>query len=254
MQLPKLVEPVIREAAALAGSHFGQKIRLEMKGDNSYVTEADIACENYLIKELSKLLPTAAIWAEESGKSSQGEYHWVIDPIDGTTNFYHGIPYYCISVALTQDNVPIFGMIYQPLQDELFWAIKGAGAHLNNKKISVADNKPLKDTFLVLSTSYPQHEQSMQLLHKLDKIMPAAFATRHMGAAALDQAYVACGRFDAVFFPDLYWWDIAAGKLLIEEAGGQVTQFDGSPVTPLYQTFIGGNPDTCERIREIINS
>ena len=248
--LPTVVEPIIRKAGDILLSYYHKQLTWKDKQEHGFVTEADVASEEYLIEQLKKLLPETSFFAEESGKqgNQESEYCWVIDPLDGTTNFAYGIPHFCISVALTQHDKPIFGMIYLPLQNELFYAEKGKGAFLNGKRIAVAEQRPLDRTLLLVGFPYVKGHTFLSVMHHLADISPKTYAFRHLGAIAVDQAYVACGRGDGIFFEDLAWWDIAAGLLLIEEAGGVVTTYQGTEVTSSYQSYVGGNRQIHTRL------
>lgn len=239
--LQAALEPIMREAGEIILSYFNRPNGVTVKKDTSLVTDADKASEAFLIKSLKGLMPEAAFWAEESGVQGGGDYCWVIDPLDGTTNFVHGIPYFCISVALTYKGVPQVGAVYDPLQREFFYAARGQGAFLNGERIAVSREKRLAQATWLVGLPYGKSERFRALIERLGVIAPNSFAFRHLGAAALDQAYVACGRLDAVFFVDLAWWDVAAGMLLLEQAGGLVTDFAGKPITSAYRSFIGAN-------------
>lgn len=232
------VEPIIRKAGEIVLSYFHKKLTWHEK-DQGFVTQADLESERFLIQELSKVLPEASFFAEESGRSKgENDYCWVIDPLDGTTNFAHGLPYFCISIALTYHNKPIFGVIYQPLLNELFYAQEGQGAYLNGQRISVAQEVPLDKSFLLVGLPYEKDQGYKRVMEHLQQISPRTYAFRHMGAIALDQAYLACGRADGLFFEGLSWWDIAAGILLIKEAGGMVTTYEGDTITITFNSFL----------------
>ncbi|MCK5632916.1 inositol monophosphatase [bacterium] len=257
IDLKKEVEPIIRAAGKEQLRYFAKArslVRHEKNGAG-FCTKADIESENFLIKELSRVIPGADFFAEESGITGNGEYRWVIDPLDGTTNFAHGLPHFCISVALTHKNIVIFGMIYQPVLDELFWAESGKGAWLNEQKIKVSSPKKLDESFLVVGLPYDVHMgERKDFFNKLCSVVPQAYTFRHMGAVALDLAYVACGRFDGIFFTDLAWWDFAAGDLLIKEAGGQTSEFDGSLITLDSKSYVAGSALTQKALFELLRN
>lgn len=218
-------------------AYFKGSYAFHEKREGGLVTDADLASEKFLIDELSKLLPQAAFHSEESGKSGTGDYCWVIDPLDGTTNFAHGIPFFCISVALTFKDDPIIASIYDPLREEFFYAEKGERATLNGKPIKVA-SPDLKNQRLLIGLPIIHNEPCLKLLTDLGV---KNYSARYFGAAALECAYVACGRLDAILFNQLAWWDIAAGMLLIQEAGGIVTDFEGNQVREVWVSFVGGS-------------
>ena len=206
------LQDCIRQAGALAMSYYGNPLTLILKKDG-FATQADIAVEQFLMQQLGTILPEASFYAEESGQS--GDHHdgycWVIDPIDGTTNFARGIPYFCISVALTFNGEPVLGIIYQPVLDELFYAQQSGGAWLNGVRLSKpADKQGMK---LVIASLWSSGRKSVK----------RGYTLRYFGAAALDCAYLASGKLDGLEFGGVAWWDIAAGILLLKEAGLPVT-------------------------------
>ncbi|MGE0206408.1 MAG: inositol monophosphatase [Candidatus Babeliales bacterium] len=241
-ELKLQVEPIIRKAGEILLFYYHKQMTWRDKKDQGFVTEADLASETFLMQELANVMPEASFFAEESGKrgNQDADYCWVIDPLDGTTNFAFGIPYFCISVALTYKQQPVFGMIYVPLFDELFYAQKGAGAFLNDQKITVSKERSLDRSLFLVGFPYAKGKAFLSVLHHLEDISPRTYAFRHLGAIALDQAYVACGRADGIFFEDLSWWDVAAGLILIQEAGGIVSTYTGKPVIPGYRSYVAG--------------
>lgn len=234
IELSQKIEPIIKKAGEILLSHFRKVIHVEHKYHGGLVTEADIASENYLKTELGRLLPDAAFWAEESGKSGEAPYQWVIDPLDGTTNFAHGLPYFCVSVALTYKHKPVIGVIFQPLMNEYFLAVEDRGAFCNDNPIHISPVKSMAESMIVVGLPYAKSGYYRELLNDFKKAALKSFAIRHFGAAALDLAYVAAGRMDAVFFEKLAWWDVAAGILLIKEAGGIITDFNGKEINPSF--------------------
>jgi myo-inositol-1(or 4)-monophosphatase len=243
---PERLEAIIKEAGRIVLSYLDKRLTFTEKDKSGFVTEADLASERFLIKELGLLLPEASFFAEESGKSGSGAYCWVIDPLDGTTNFAHHIPYFCISVALTYQDRPIVGAIYQPITDEFFYAERGRGSFLNGVKIGVNREHELAKSMVAVGFPYAKNKQFMELLEGVQRILPQAYSFRYFGAVALDLAYVAAGRLDGAFFEGLGWWDVAAGMVLIEEAGGQTSDFQGKEVTPSYVSFLAANQEMHE--------
>ena len=242
--LKKLAQQVgtIAQAAGDQLLTFWRKpIEIEQKPQAGIVTQADIASENFIIQELQKVEPGIAFWAEERGNLSQGaSWCWVIDPLDGTTNFSRHIPYFCISIALIHNGEPQLGVIYQPVTRELFVAYKNGGALYNGTRMIVSCRARQDYTIAV---SFPYIETPYGWCDpNIATIWPDVFEVRYIGAAALDLAYTAAGRFDAAFFRRIAWWDIAAGVILIQEAGGVATEFDGSPLTSDYQSLVAGGP------------
>lgn len=257
-QLCDGVEPIIRQAGDILMNHFGKPMAYKDKGDRqtgiSYVTPADTHSEALLISQLGQKFPGMAFMAEESGDHGiQADYCWVIDPLDGTTNFVHGIPYFCISVALTHQGEPIFGMIYNPVLDELFYAYKGQGAYLNGKKIAVTAQTAFSKALCVVGLPYAKSSRYMALLETVRELSPKMYAFRHFGAAALDLAHTARGSLDALFLVDLSWWDVAAGMLLVTEAGGAVTDFEGKMVRSDFTSMVAGSKPMQAHLRGLLD-
>ncbi len=249
------VEQVITQAGDILLSHFRKETkRVDKANGQGFVTEADTVSEQFLIENLTKLFPQASIYAEESGKSGKSVdgYCWVIDPLDGTTNFAYGIPYFSISIALTHNNIPILGVVYDPITKDLFTAISGNGTYLNKQKIQVSKINKLEKACLLLSVPYVKDHDYEKLLKVANIIDMKSFVTRQLGSVVLDAAYVACGRVDGYYFNNLAWWDVAAGMLLIQEAGGLVTDFSGGPIIPGYKTCVGANPQIYGQIKSIL--
>lgn len=246
------LERIIKQAGKVLLSFWGKKLHRQQKLDG-FVTEADLASEKYLIENLTQLFPEADFWAEESGQAGTNNngYRWVIDPLDGTTNFAHHIPYFCISVALTHYDKPICSAIYNPLQDEFFYAQEGQGAWLNGQKIAVSSVSSISQAFIAFGTPYSQ-DKRLSVVIPAQKLAKTARAVRYMGAIALDLAFVAAGRFDGVFFVHLAWWDVAAGMLLVEQAGGKITDFEGNAISPSYQTCVAGGELVYDNLYKLL--
>jgi len=210
---------------------------------NNLVTEADIACENYLISQIKAKFPKHAIIAEESGNNEQtSDYTWFIDPIDGTTNYAHGFPFFAISIALAHKSEIILGVTFAPMLNEMFYAGKNLGAYLNNQKINVSKNDSLE--LSLLATGFPPNRDGTDFSKAINLFTKAQIyihGVRRSGSACLDLAYAACGRLDGFFELGLKPWDTAAGIILIKEAGGKITNFDGKPFKPNYRTILATN-------------
>lgn len=252
-QITQKIESTIKKAGSILLSHFRKPLHWHEKKNQGFVTEADLASEKFLIDELGKILPDASFITEEEGKKGNqlADYTWVIDPLDGTTNFAHGLSYFCISVALTYKGKPIFAVIYQPLLDEYFTAQAGKGALLNGVPVAVTKTSYSK-SFIAIGVPYAKDARFAEIIHALDIIAPETFGFRHMGAAALDLAYVACGRFDGVVFENLKWWDVAAGILILKEAGAAVTDFSGKEVDEQYVTFCAASDKLHAHLLKVI--
>ena len=236
------------DVARDAGGVLMQKLgaaKVTNKGDIDLVTEADLASENLIIERIRSYHPQHAILAEESGESAlvggkRSEWKWVIDPLDGTTNYAHGYPCFCVSIALEHNGVIEIGVVYDPVRDEMFAAERGSGATLNDRRIRVSEIEELKDAMLVTGFPYNVRERP-NFTRDFANFTMAAQAVRRDGSAAIDLAYVACGRFDGFWEDGLSPWDIAAGMLLIEEARGKVTNFDNEPLNIYTKKVLATN-------------
>lgn len=201
---------------------------VEFKGLNDLVSYVDKTAEKQLVRNLAKLIPEAGFTTEEETVNSRGAvYNWIIDPLDGTTNFIHGIPTYAISVALYEDDQPIIGVVYEINRGEMFFTYKGGPAYLNNKEIHVSTRTSLADSLLATGFPYYQFDKQAQYMQLFSEMMQKCHGLRRIGSAATDLAYVACGRFDAFFEYNLNAWDVAAGAYLVQQAGGNVMNFSG---------------------------
>ena len=206
----------------------GGGLEVRAKQNNDFVTRVDQAAEQSIIDVVRKAYPDHALLAEESGHSAgSAEYQWIIDPLDGTTNFIHGFPQYCVSIAIRHRGALAHGVVYDPVRNELFTASKGRGAFLNDRRIRVSKCTRLGDA--LVGTGFPFREAARLELYvgQLETLMKASSGVRRAGAAALDLAYVACGRLDAFWEMGLSAWDMAAGALMILEAGGLVGDLRG---------------------------
>ena len=205
------------------------QIKIEQKGRNDFVSEADRNAEYAVIETILKHYPDHQILAEESGSQGDSDHVWVIDPLDGTTNFLHGFPVFCVSIAVLVKGRPEHAAIYDPLRDELFTASRGGGAQLNGRKIRVSGATRLEHA--LLGTGFPYRDSNKALgpyLKMFNRALESSAGVRRPGSAALDLAYVAAGRYDAFWETGLAKWDIAAGALIIREAGGIISGLDGS--------------------------
>jgi myo-inositol-1(or 4)-monophosphatase len=219
-----------RDAGRLLMEKFGRVLKVSKKGDINLVTDADLASEALIIERIRSHYPKHAVLAEESGTTvTEGdqEWKWIIDPLDGTTNFAHGYPCFCVTLALEHRGELVIGVTYDPTRDELFAAERGQGATLNGKSIRVSDTDDLGDALIVTGFPYDFKSKPHFARHLTDFLV-ASRGVRRDGSAAIDMAYVACGRFDGFWEEGLNPWDMAAGVLIIEEAGGQVTGYDGA--------------------------
>ncbi|CAN5123982.1 inositol monophosphatase family protein [soil metagenome] len=255
--MQKPVVNVMVKAARQAGNillrHMGKLESLSVfeKGPQDYASEVDSLAEAAIIKELRRAHPDIAILAEESGAMGKGRQTFVIDPLDGTSNFLHGIPHFCVSIALVENGEPTDGVIFDPLRNEVFSASKGAGATLNDRKIRVADRKDLNGAMLI--TGFPPRERARLAPHleAIRVLLGEAEDIRRTGSAALDLAYVAAGRADGYFEAGIKPWDIAAGMLLVREAGGRVCDFRGRGEKLLdCDQLVAGNLKLCDALQK----
>jgi len=206
-----------------------EKLKVEQKGHNDFVSEADLAAEKAIINCILKHYPDHAIHAEESGVQGESDTVWIIDPLDGTTNYLHGFPVFAVSIGVQVNGRMEHGVVYDPLRQELFTATRGQGAHLEGRRIRVSGQKQLERS--LIGTGFPFRQADHETgpyLDMLGKVIRGSAGVRRPGAAALDLAYVAAGRLDGFWETGLAPWDLAAGSLLIREAGGIISGLDGS--------------------------
>ncbi|MGL4232104.1 MAG: inositol monophosphatase family protein [Casimicrobium sp.] len=228
------------------GARNLDRLTIDNKGPGDYVSEVDKGAEAAIVDILLEAYPTHGIMAEEGSGATRGnsgsDFIWVIDPLDGTTNFLHGVPQYCVSIALKEKNIITQAVIYDPSRNDLFTATRGSGAYLNNRRIRVSKQLKLRDC--LIGTGFPFRDGAAfdEYLVQLKNIMPKCAGLRRPGAAALDLAYVAAGYFDGFWEMKLNQWDMAAGALLIQEAGGLVTGIDGEDTYMESGSIVAGTP------------
>jgi len=218
---------IARESGALLATYFEKRVAFELKGDFDLVTEADRASERLVVERLRSHFPSHSIVAEEgAGHEGKSEFRWYVDPLDGTTNFAHGYPVYNVTMGLERDGEMLVGVVFDPSRQEMFSAERGAGAYLNNRRIRVSSAKGLADA--LVSTGFPSRKRHLNVnIHFYHQMAMATHGVRRGGSAAIDLAYVACGRLDAFWEFGLNPWDMAAGTLLVTEAGGRCTDMKG---------------------------
>ena len=237
---------VAKEAAKTAGvilrRLFGKVSYSKKKGDTDLVSEADFLAEKAIMEIISRNFPQDSILAEESGGHEQpSDRVWLIDPLDGTTNFVHGFPFFSVSIGLEIAEEMVVGVVYNPSLDELFEAAKGEGAFLNERPIKVSQIPGIKQALLVTGFPYNIHERPKPVLERFGRMLVRAQGVRRPGSASIDMCYVAAGRFDGFWEQDLHPWDTAAGKVIVEEAGGKVSDYRGEPYTPYLKSVIASN-------------
>lgn len=220
---------IARDAGALLARYFERRVAVERKGEYDLVTEADRASEALVVERLRAHFPSHAIVAEEgSGIESPSEYRWYVDPLDGTTNFAHGYPVFNVTIGLERAGEPIAGVVYDPVRDEMFTAERGGGAYLNHRRIRVSTTRRMRES--LLSTGFPNSQRGGNFnIHFYHQLAMATHGVRRSGSAAIDLAYVACGRQDGFWEFGLAPWDMAAGRLIVAEAGGCYSDMEGRP-------------------------
>jgi len=230
-----------------------KKEDIETKGLNDFVTYVDKTSEERIIKELRKLLPEAGFIAEENSKLEQKDtYNWIIDPLDGTTNFIHKVPLFAISIALAKKNEIILGVIYEINLHECFYAWKDGGAYLNGHQISVSDCAKLKDSLLATGFPYHDYDRLDAYLALFKDLMKSTHGLRRLGSAAVDLAYTACGRFDGFYEYGLNSWDVAAGAIIVKEAGGIVNDFSSGDDYIFGREIVASAPHFNQEFLKII--
>lgn len=257
MDLKKLTEQVTAlsvDVASFIRSESGKltEARVSAKSANNLVTHVDHVSEDRLVEGLEKLLPEAGFIAEEGSGEQKDRFNWVIDPLDGTTNFVHGVPCYCISIALLDGTEPLLGVVHEVTRDERFTAWRGGGAYLNGLPIRVSERGTLQDSLLATGFPYDDFGYEQEYMDLLRELMHRTRGIRRLGSAAADLAYVACGRFEAFYEYGLNSWDVAAGVLLVREAGGQVTGFQPSKDPVFDEEILASNNAIHNELLEVI--
>jgi len=257
--MQQLIAPtseLIRTVGQFLGKELGKvnQTEIETKALNSLVSYVDKAAEQQLVEGCSQILPEAGFITEEDTiiDSAEKEWRWIIDPLDGTTNFLHQLPFFSISVALQHHQKTVMGFVYEVNQDELFYAWKGGGAWLNEKAIQVTPTLSMADSLIATGFPYYDFDKTTAYLKMLEQVMKGTRGVRRLGSAALDLAYTACGRFDAYFEYSLAPWDVAAGAFLVQEAGGIVTDFEGETDYIFGRSIMASNPHLAERMLSLL--
>lgn len=244
---------VVTAAGAIQRARFGQAIRIDKKGTIDLVTEVDVEVERAARALLASRFPDHDILAEELGGGKRGASHrWVFDPLDGTTNFAHGLPIFCSSLALEIDGEAVVGAVFDPNRQELFTAERGVGAWLNGAPIRVTDTAALIDALLVTGFPYDVHDRLDEVIGLFKAYVGKARAIRRLGSAAIDLCWVAAGRMDGFWEENLQPWDTRAGALLVQEAGGRVSGLDGAPWDPYARHLLASNGALHEAMLEVV--
>lgn len=253
---------VMISAAEKAGKglirDFGEieQLQVSRKSLGNFVSTADRRSESILIQELSKSRPGFNFLVEESGELIRSDQNnrWIIDPLDGTTNFLHGVPHFAISIALESNGEIVAGVIFNPVTDELYWAEKGKGAFFNQRRLRVSGRRHLDEALLATGTPFGSRGDAKNFVNLVEKIMPYVAGLRRFGSAALDLAYVAAGRYEGYFEMNLQPWDLAAGSIIVREAGGYVTDFNGGKDFVKTGNVIAGNEPIFNELTKLIAS
>jgi myo-inositol-1(or 4)-monophosphatase len=249
---------IVLRAGDIQLSRRESGFRVDKKGTIDLVTEVDVECERMCRAVIAERFPTHDVLAEElsSGPAerSSSTHRWVFDPIDGTTNYAHGLPIFCSSLALEIDGRPEAAAIYDPTRRELFTAERGEGAYLNGSRLRVSATSELIDALLVTGFPYDVHQQTADLVGLFGAFLGQARAVRRLGSAALDLCYVAAGRFDAFWEQHLKPWDVAGGALVVAEAGGRITGMDGSPFDAVAAHLVASNGQVHDALLNVIRT
>lgn len=251
--LKQFLEDIITEAGKITLEYRDriETVRIDRKSDKDLVTEADVAVEKFLIDKIKTRYPDHAIIGEESGSHAGSQYRWIIDPIDGTTGFVHGQPFYSVSICVEKDGQFVLGAVYAPVLSELFQAEKGKGATLNGKPIRCTQTDELIDAMLGTGFACIRNNLEHNNLPYFNTLMPQIQGIRRFGSAAVDLSYVACGRLDGFWELNLNVYDVAAGCLILTEAGGKYSDFLGGTKN-LYGQFLASNGKLHDKVVKVL--
>ena len=250
---------IARQAAQEAGKIinllFGRVNRIRKKGEIDLVTEADLQAEKIILDIITRNFPQDSIVTEEAGEYNHlPERVWLIDPLDGTTNFAHNFPFFSVSIALEIEKEVVLGVVYNPYMGEHFEAMKGMGAFFNTKLIKVSQIKELRESLLATGFPYDIHKNPHRVMERLKKMVVLVQGVRRPGSAAIDLCYVAAGRLEGFWEEGLKPWDSAAGSIIVREAGGIVSNFEGDPYSPYQKSIVAANPHIHEAMLTAINA
>ncbi|MBI4404629.1 MAG: inositol monophosphatase [Deltaproteobacteria bacterium] len=241
-ELVQFTIQLARGAGRILLRKLGKLHHIQVKENAGIVTEADKQAEDYLIKNIFRKYPKSSIITEESGEfQGTGLLTWVLDPLDGTSNYAHSFPWFCVSIGVYEQGAGKIGVVYHPSMNELFCGVEGAGATLNGKKIKVSHTRSIHEALLGTGFYYAKGERLREEMEIFRKMNEVALGVRRPGAAALDLAYVSCGRYDGFWERGLSPWDVAAGTILVKEAGGRVTDFKGKPTNIFSKEILASN-------------
>lgn len=250
-------EAIAREAGALLLGMCGRDLDVRLKGEVDLVTAADRASEERIVGRIRERFPDHGILAEEGGAVREpggGDYLWVVDPLDGTTNFASGLPIWSVSIGILHRGARLAAVVLDPSRNECFTALRGEGTRLDGRPVTVSGIRELGAALLVTGFPYDIRTSDVDNLDHFERMMKRSRAVRRLGSAAIDLAWVACGRFDGFWELKLHPWDVAAGALLVEEAGGTVTDFDGRPFDIHGPEIVAGPAEVVEAMRPVLAS
>ncbi len=226
---------------------------VEVKGEHNFVTYVDKGAEKLIVDRLQLLLPEAGFIAEEGTNTKRGErFDWVIDPLDGTTNFIHGLPPYAVSIGLLENNIPVCGVVYEVTLDECFYAWKDGPAFLNGKEIRVSDRATVQDALVATGFPYYDYHLMRPYIECLEHFLKNSHGVRRLGSAATDLAYVACGRFEAFYEYSLSPWDVAGGAFILQQAGGRISDFSGGDNYIFGKELVACNAAVFDEFLEVV--
>ncbi|MFZ5863642.1 MAG: inositol monophosphatase family protein [Nitrospirota bacterium] len=250
----RLAVDAARAAGDIIRRGMSDALDIRYKGAINLVTQIDVAAERAVVERLRAHTPDHDILAEEgSNRATGAQYRWLIDPLDGTTNYAHRFPFFCVSIGLRQDDHAILGVVFDPVRDELFTAVRGHGASLNGTALSVSATKKLGHSLVVTGFAYdPKHDTNANFTH-FEAVSRVVRGVRRTGSAALDLCYVAAGRSDGFWELSLSPWDTAAGQIIVEEAGGRVTDFSGRPFSPDIPEVLATNGKIHDAMLAVLN-
>lgn len=258
MNLEKICEQVV-DISRVTGTFIKNELKtfsqkhVEVKGIHNFVSYVDKTAEQKIVSALTKILPNAGFIAEEgTGKPSENGLNWVIDPLDGTTNYIHGLPPFAISIALMEGEKVILGVVYEISLEECFWAYTGSDAYLNGKIINVSNIETVNGSLVATGFPYYDYDRMEPLLKSIEYFMRNSHGLRRLGSAATDLAYVACGRFEAFYEYGLQSWDVAAGSLIVQQAGGKISDFNGEKNYIFGKEIIASNSFVFNEFQGII--
>lgn len=254
----RLLAKEVTELARTIGNAIKEEVKkihssdIEEKGKSNLVTYVDKAAEETIVQKLRTLFPEAGFLTEEGTATENKAYMWVIDPLDGTTNFIHKVPLYSVSIALRRKEETILGVVYEPNLDECFYAYEGSQAYCNGEPIKVSEVKHVSSSLIATGFPYAAGDKMPAYLQLLEELLRESHGIRRLGSAAVDLAYVACGRYESFYEYDLHAWDIAAGAFIVQQAGGQVSDFSGDDHFADGKEILASNAFTHHELQTII--